>query len=272
MFERTSLFMSLYSQLAETLSYIAPPIYKERFFKRLKHLDASHRIEGKVEPELYWLNKQVHKDDVFLDIGSNVGSYLYTLEKHLKSENLYGFEPNRILYKRLKRLFPTLPIFPLALADQNTLAEFKVPVIHGHKIKSRGTLQTHLKEEGEESGEFQKVKVMRLDDWAPMEHFERLDYIKIDVEGSEEKTLKGAQKTIKRFKPTLLVEIEQRHHESPIWPLILEVCSWRYKPFYVDPKTLELTALEKTFFESQAKLQTNSSSPYINNIIFVPEK
>ncbi|MHA6697504.1 FkbM family methyltransferase [Chryseobacterium sp. A301] len=264
--------MSLYSQLAETLSYIAPSIYKERFFKKLKHLDASNRLESKVEPELYWLKSKVQKQDVFLDIGSNVGAYLYTLEKTLKSDNLYGFEPNRFLYKRLKRLFPTLPIFPLALSDQNQMAEFKVPVIRGSKVKSRGTLQTHLKEEGEEAGVYQRVKVMRLDDWAPMEHFERLDFIKIDVEGSEEKTLKGAQKTIKRFKPTLLVEIEQRHHESPIWPLILEVCSWQYKPFYVDPSSLELIPLEKGFYESQGKEGPNSRTPYINNIIFVPEK
>ena len=39
----------------------------------------------------------------------------------------------------------------------------------------------------------------------------RLDFIKIDVEGGELHVLHGGERTIKEFKPALLVEIEARH-------------------------------------------------------------
>ncbi len=36
---------------------------------------------------------------------------------------------------------------------------------------------------------------------------DRLDFIKIDCEGFEHKILKGAEKTIKKFKPVMVIEI-----------------------------------------------------------------
>ncbi len=264
--------MSLYSQLAELLSYVAPKLYKVRFFKKLESLNASNVLERHVEPELLWLATRLDKNDVVLDVGSNVGAYLYLLEKAVRPENLYGFEPNQSLYRRLKRIFPNLKIYPLALSDQNRVADFKVPVIQGAALKSRGTLQTAQREEGERKSRHQKVKTIRLDDWAPIEHFTRLDYIKIDVEGHEAKTLEGAKKTIARLKPTLLVEIEQRHHQAPVWPLIEQVCSWGYKAYYVKRETLKLERLERQFFEFQTKDDLKDQRHYINNIIFVPEK
>ena len=38
------------------------------------------------------------------------------------------------------------------------------------------------------------------------------NFIKIDVEGHELAVLEGAQRTLERYRPTLLVECEARHH------------------------------------------------------------
>jgi hypothetical protein len=51
-------------------------------------------------------------------------------------------------------------VLPLALSDENTMAEFKVPVINGKTIASRGTLNTSYKEKGEEKSYTEKVKVI----------------------------------------------------------------------------------------------------------------
>lgn len=264
--------MSLYSRLAEKLQFIAPDFYKKRFFKKLKNLDESNILERKVEPELLWIRNHLHKSDVYLDVGVNVGAYLYRLEDHLKHENIFGFEPNKKLYYRLKRIFPNMRIFRLALSDENTIAEFKVPVLNGKKIHTRGTLHTALREEGETESDLQQVKVIKLDDWAEIEEFRKLDFIKIDVEGNEFQTIKGAEKTIRKFNPTLMVEIEQRHHEEPIWNFISEIEAWGYQANYLNRETLKPEKLTRAFLEKQNSNHVKNYRQYINNIIFVPTK
>jgi FkbM family methyltransferase len=49
------------------------------------------------------------------------------------------------------------------------------------------------------------VPVVRLDDWMTEENLQRLDFIKIDIEGAEEPALRGGQRLIERFKPKLSI-------------------------------------------------------------------
>ena len=278
--------MSVYSKLAENLQYISPSYYKSRFFKKLKGLSAQNLLERKVEPEFLWIKEILGKNSVFMDVGANVGAYLYTLENHLKPENIFAFEPNPQLFKRLKRLFPKVNLFSLALSDVSTIAEFKIPVINGEKVHTRGTLQTSIKEKNEEKTILQKVEVKPLDDLvfddvyiekgrnAQTDKFnlKKLDFIKIDVEGNEMQTLRGAKKTIEKFKPILMVEMEQRHHKENLWSLISEITDWGYSVNFLDRKTLQPKLLTEEFLNQQNPDNVKNYKDYINNIIFLPRK
>ena len=278
--------MSIYSKLAENLQYISPSYYKSRFFKKLKGLSAQNLLERKVEPEFLWIKEILEKNSVFMDVGANVGAYLYTLENQLKPENIYAFEPNQQLFKRLKRLFPKVNLFSLALSDVSTIAEFKIPVINGEKVHTRGTLQTSIKEKNEEKTILQKVEVKPLDDLVfddvyiekgrnaqPNKfNLKKLDFIKIDVEGNEMQTLRGAKKTIEKFKPILMVEMEQRHHKENLWTLISEIADWGYSVNFLDRKTLQPKLLTEEFLNQQNPDNVKNYKDYINNIIFLPRK
>lgn len=262
--------MSLYQRIAEKLQYISPDFYKRRFFKSLNNLNKDNFSERNVEPELVWIKEYLSKNSVILDIGANVGAFLYQLENKLDHEHIYAFEPNKKLYNRLKRLFPMMRVLPLALSNENTTAEFKVPIINGKMIASRGTLNTDYKEKGEEKSYTEKVKVIKLDDWAAIEHFHRLDFIKIDVEGNEMKTLLGAREIIRQFSPTLMVEMEQRHHQTPIWQEISEVESWGYDVNFLNRHTFKLEKLTEEILLKNTSDEKNKTE-YINNIIFIPK-
>lgn len=278
--------MSVYSKLAENLQYISPTYYKSRFFKKLKGLSAQNLLERKVEPEFLWIKEILGKNSVFIDVGANVGAYLYTLENHLKPENIYAFEPNQQLFKRLKRLFPKVNLLSFALSDVSTIAEFKIPVINGEKVHTRGTLQTSIKEKNEEKTILQKVEVKPLDDLVFDEGYieqdrnaqtnkfnlKKLDFIKIDVEGNEMQTLRGAKKTIEKFKPILMVEMEQRHHKENLWTLISEITDWGYSVNFLDRKTLQPKLLTEEFLNQQNPDNVKNYKDYINNIIFLPRK
>jgi len=261
--------MSVYSKLAENLQYISPTYYKSRFFKKLKGLTSNNLLERKVEPEFLWIKEVLTKDSVFMDIGANVGAYLYTLEHYLKPENIFAFEPNQQLFRRLKRLFPKVNLFSLALSDISTVAEFKIPVINGEKVHTRGTLQTSIKEKNEEKTILQKVEVKPLDKLNL--YLKKLDFIKIDVEGNEMQTLRGARKTIEEYKPILMVEMEQRHHQENLWTLISEVADWGYTVNYLDRVTLQPKILTEEFLNQQNPDNVKNYKDYINNIIFLPK-
>jgi Methyltransferase FkbM domain len=56
-----------------------------------------------------------------------------------------------------------------------------------------------------------RATVVTLDDWAEGERLERLDVLKIDVEGAEPDVLDGAARSLRRYRPRLvLVEVKER--------------------------------------------------------------
>lgn len=262
--------MSLYSQIAEQIVYIAPQFFKKRFFKKLIDLSPELVKSRNIEPELYWLRKILKKDAIALDIGSNVGAYLFVLEGLLPAQSVFGFEPNPKLHNRLQKIYPKIHISRVALSDCNGELVFKIPIIKGEKVHSRGTLQTQMKEENEENSEIQKVKVQTLDYWLENEKITRLDFVKIDVEGNEMKTLFGAKKSLQTYQPILMVEMEQRHHQKSLWNLVSELESWGFKAHYLSRIDFELKELTQVFLEKQSQNQHKNHWEYINNIIFKP--
>lgn len=262
--------MSLYQQLAEKLQYISPSFYKQRYFKSLKNLTRENFSGRNVEPELVWIKEYLQNDAVIFDIGANVGTFLYQFENKLNHKNIYAFEPNKKLNIRLKRLFPSMNISSVALSDENKTAQFKVPIIKGKMVASRGTLNTEYKEKGEERSYTETVEVAKLDDWTRSKNISKIDFIKIDVEGNEIKTLFGGKNTIQQFKPTLMVEMEQRHHKTPIWDEISEVESWGFEAHYLNRKTFTLEKLTEEILLKNISDEKNKTD-YINNIIFIPK-
>ncbi|HEX7095394.1 MAG TPA: FkbM family methyltransferase, partial [Acidimicrobiales bacterium] len=53
------------------------------------------------------------------------------------------------------------------------------------------------------------VRTVRVDD---LEWLDDVGFVKVDVEGHELAVLRGAERLLRRDRPTLLVECEERHH------------------------------------------------------------
>ncbi|MGZ5209947.1 MAG: FkbM family methyltransferase [Kaistella sp.] len=264
--------MSLYHIITEKLQFLTPGFYKERYFKHLKNISRENYSGRNIEPELIWIKDFLPENAVMIDIGANVGSFIYQLESKLLPQNIYAFEPNSKLYQRLKRIFPQVHIFPLALSDRNETAEFKIPVIKGKTYTSRGTLKLDYRENGEAKHFLQQVKVIKLDDWSGLENLKKIDFIKIDVEGNEMNTLRGARKVIEKYRPTLMVEMEQRHHHEPLQQLISEIEGWDYETFFLNRNTFELEKLSKKIIAGLSEKTLGSKQDYINNMIFIPKQ
>jgi FkbM family methyltransferase len=135
-----------------------------------------------------------------LDIGANVGFFSLLIAQRVgKTGRVYAFEPVPSIFARLKEniaLNGFENIVPVQIAISSSSGRANMAVYHGSSSLFRRV-----------SGEVVEVPIERLDDFVEGEGIERVDAIKLDVEGAELHVIRGADKTIRRFKPIMMVEI-----------------------------------------------------------------
>jgi FkbM family methyltransferase len=132
-----------------------------------------------------------------LDIGANVGLWSRDLVDNFTK--VVAFEPVAVFRKCLEKNVNGANFFisPLALGDHDTQATMIITEGNsGHSHLDPNTLGT---------GDVQVVKLDNL-------NIENVDYIKIDCEGYEYRVLQGAEQTVKRCRPILV--IEQKPHDA----------------------------------------------------------
>ena len=133
---------------------------------------------------------------VFFDIGANFGYYSVFLgaKKHCK---VHAFEPNPSVCQRLIKnvelnRLDNVKVHRLGLSDQRRTAGLSV---RGH---NSGLTQVT---EGNE------IELSTLDEFCAEHDIQQIDLMKIDVEGHEDRVIRGGLDTLRKFRPTILLEL-----------------------------------------------------------------
>ena len=79
--------------------------------------------------------------------------------------------------------------------------------------------------------------VRTIDSLVASKDVSRIDFLKMDIEGSELAALQGAEKTLRQFKPKLAISIYHKFSDFFEIPLFLQSLSLGYR-FYVDHYTI----------------------------------
>jgi FkbM family methyltransferase len=159
------------------------------------------------------LNQLIDDEGIVFDIGANVG--LMTLpfaKKHVTNGFVYAFEPDEENFKQLKdniKLNKLTNVFAsqIAIQDEPSLESitfFKRRSIDDDKLTNRG-LSTLEKMDNHNISEH-IVSSSTIDIFVEKNNISRIDFIKIDVEGSEFRVLNGGIKSLEIFKPIILYE------------------------------------------------------------------
>jgi len=174
----------------------------------------------------------IKKEDIVLDIGSNIG--LHTVLFSKLAHRVLAFEPYMPNYLFLQQnLFDNkinnVSSFLLGASNKIEVVKiiFTLKNNSGMTRLENGNL-TDLNEIQNMSTYTNCIDIDSLE-------LEKVDFIKIDTEGYEEKTLYGAEKTIKKFRPIIAIED---------WPKlslpILESWGYNVEPIpYVQKRTHE---------------------------------
>ncbi|MFO0941623.1 MAG: FkbM family methyltransferase [Pirellulales bacterium] len=80
---------------------------------------------------------------------------------------------------------------------------------------------------------------LSIDDWHKRSKLERVDFIKLDVEGAEERCLLGAKNTIARFRPRLAVAVYHSLRDFVALPKLVDQFNPDYK-MYLGHYTIQL--------------------------------
>ena len=137
----------------------------------------------------------------FLDIGANIGLYTMLAAERVGAEgHVISFEPNSencrlILLGMEKNGFKNVSIFPLALSDENGYAYYT------NYIGSNGGFRSDTERLLSDPSCI-VIPVARLNDLVK----EKVDFIKIDVEGAEGLVVEGAKMLIERYRPIITSE------------------------------------------------------------------
>jgi FkbM family methyltransferase len=187
------------------------------------HLDLNEGIDfsiyllGAFEPGTQkTLQKLVKPGYVVFDIGANIGAHTLGIAKSVGSSGkVYAFEPADFAFSKLKRnlaLNPELTArtFPQQILLAASSTDEPEPQIYASwPLESDGTV--HPKHRGSLVSAEQAV-VETLDNFISREGINRLDLIKMDVDGHELPVLQGAGETLRRFQPTLVMEMSPYIH------------------------------------------------------------
>lgn len=82
-----------------------------------------------------------------------------------------------------------------------------------------------------------EATTMSVDDLVREEGLTKVDYIKMDIEGSEFKALRGAEKTLREFRPKLAVSLYHRDEDFIVIPEYINSLNLQYE-FYLDHFTI----------------------------------
>ena len=159
------------------------------------------------------IERLLRPGDVALDIGAHRGVYSAGMLRSVgRAGAVEAFEPNPRHAAQLRAMARRARNFTVhegALSDRDGSAELMVPTVQGTQYHGYGSLRDPRDRLVDAVIEVVDVSTHRLDDL--LAGAERVDFVKCDVEGHEEEVLRGAEDILTRFRPTVLIELEQRH-------------------------------------------------------------
>ena len=200
-------------------------------------------IKNKDENEIDLLKRFIKPGTDSIDVGVYRGVYSYEMSKY--SKKVHSFEPNPLIFKyinkNLKKISNNIDLYNFALSNENKVSNLRIP-IRNKKINKENYEEHYLMGRAtvHELNNFQdyekfEITLKKIDDF----NFDNeISFMKIDVEGHEMEVIEGGKLFIKKNKPVLLVEIEERHSKKNIHHSIDYINGLGYNSYFYDENYL----------------------------------
>ena len=261
----------IYRKTGDTLDRLLP-----RGLRTPAHY-MSRRLTHRLEAEYDAIMTMVSPGGLAVDVGANIGIFTYGFLA--RGADVCAIEPQPGCAQQIRAFydlgFPRvsgsvkrgkLSLHVEAVSDAPGTAVLYVPLKDGKVDDESASLNP-------DDGESLRIEVpvRRLDDYG----LQDVQVIKIDVEGREIPAIEGAAMTIARCRPSLLVEVEQRHHTEDITTVfnrINSILGPRYATMFLGVDGSFRPFAEFDVERDQtAHCENPLARAYVRNFFFMPE-
>lgn len=149
-----------------------------------------------------------------LDVGANIGHVALNMAQKVgKNGKVFTFEPEPRNFRSLQKNIALNPWATDRIVAVNEGMGSSPGVFTMYLVNklNRGGNRILLNQNGQEHTEKVEIRVAVIDQFIREQKITRVDLLKIDVEGFEYEVLKGAEETLKAYKPTLFVELSENN-------------------------------------------------------------
>jgi FkbM family methyltransferase len=233
-------------------------VLPDRLFYRLN----AYRYRYGLEPEVQFLPEMVPAGSLALDVGAAWGSFSFWLAK--RTPRIVAFEPNPDLARYLRHVLPaSVEVRGEAVSDKPGTAQLMIPRTGANPYELAS-----LERGNPAAADADPVDVpaVRLDDLS----LDGPSFMKIDVEGHEERVLDGARHLIDTWKPNILIEVEDRHNKGSVGRVAGALREHGYSGwFWYDKVWLPVDRFDLGTHQD-ATATSVKSRRYCNNFYFSP--
>lgn len=145
----------------------------------------------------HFMQKFIPKDLIVLDIGAHVGEFNYFAKDYLGAKLVYSVEPTAASYQLLEKNCSD-HTFKYAISSKK-----EIKLYHSNVSSQLNTLDPKLVDD---SGDYEVVQGIGIDELVEQHKLGRIDLLKIDVEGKELEAIRTATRLIPELR-FLLVEL-----------------------------------------------------------------
>ncbi|MBO1075474.1 FkbM family methyltransferase [Roseomonas marmotae] len=216
----------------------------------------------------------LHRPGTLVDAGAHDGLLALPLAR-LPGASVLAFEPLPAAFARLAAAcagIDAITPIPQALGDAPGRLALSVPVVEGERQEQWASLVKTFQGHGPHvRAETIEVPVVTLDSFGLAD----LTAMKIDAEGAEYEVLRGARDTLRRCRPVLTLELEERHREGSTWavPAFLDALDYA-TCFVLDGQWWPATALDRATMQRASPDPSDyaASDPYVFNFFAWPRE
>ena len=164
---------------------------------------------------------------VVFDIGANVGAHSLQLAKIVGNNGIvWAFEPTEFAYKKLTR--------NTALNLTLNIKTARVALSDHEKEKQQIEFRSSWPTAGARNDYPCSVNFIKLDTWCYDKGIDRVDFMKLDVDGNECPVISGAKESLSRWHPTILMEAWGPNFANPLTNPLILLEQHGYRFFHID--------------------------------------
>ena len=177
--------------------------------------------------------------DIVLDSGvsESVSTCRFISERCGENGKIFAFEPDPFAYESANQALSREKLLNYHLVKMGVWDKSETAYV-ARKVEGRSAII--LSQRPDESyADVEECSLITIDDFVSQQNLDRVDAIKMDIEGAEPQALIGAENTIKNFKPKLFISIYHDFTHLFEIPLLIKRLNPGYR-FYLEQHSWNL--------------------------------